>query len=118
MTCKKINFTVSSRIKENSAKTQKLLAYNFQQENINATYVTAGIYNLTVGRNMTVQLLGVAKVSIIDARSMFYFAVSIIGNLSILRQADPNTFLILISEFFCNGHGTWSTNFQKCLYEL
>jgi hypothetical protein len=38
---KTINFTVSSKVKKNSAKTQKLLACNFQQENINATYVTS-----------------------------------------------------------------------------
>jgi len=41
MTYKKNNFTVSSEVNKTSAKTQKLLAYNFQQENINATYVTA-----------------------------------------------------------------------------
>jgi hypothetical protein len=78
------------------------------------------IYNLTAGRKLTVQLLRVAKFSIIDASSMFYFTgtVSIIGNFNILGQADPNTLLISTSEFLPNGNGTWSTNFQKCLYEL
>jgi len=50
------------------------------------------IYNLTAGRNLTVQLLLVAKVSIIKARSMFYFTVSIIGNFNILREGNTNTF--------------------------
>ena len=77
------------------------------------------IYNLTAGRNLTVQLLRFAKVSIINARSMFCFTVPISGNFNILRLAGPNTFLILISEFFRNGNGTWSTNFQKkSLYDF
>jgi len=77
------------------------------------------IYNLNASRNLTVQLLWVAKVSITNARSMFCFTVPIIGNFNILRLADPNTFLIFISEFFRNGNGMWSTNFpQKCLYGL
>jgi hypothetical protein len=71
------------------------------------------IYNLTAGRIVIVQLLGVDKVSTTDARSMFYFTVSTIGNFNILRQADPNTFLIPILEFFRNGNCTWSTHFQK-----